>query len=182
MSVPQDPPLLTERLRLRRPVPSDATVYHRMWMERDPRVPAHRRLDSDGRPTVDDISRDLIAGESALESRHTGLLSIEIVETREVIGYCGLVGERAAGHMPELAFELLARFQGRGYATEAAEATIAWARACGIARLQATVWDWNTASRRVLEKLGFHDTGRVDKTLGDASSLVTELDLESQRE
>jgi hypothetical protein len=31
----------------------------------------------------------------------------------------------------------------------------------GYRRLWAGVWDWNVASRRVLEKLGFREAGRV---------------------
>ena len=33
-----------------------------------------------------------------------------------------------------------------------------WARRTGHARLRATVWDWNTASRHVLAKVGFVET------------------------
>ncbi len=61
---------------------------------------------------------------------------------------------------PELAFELLRQAWGRGYATEAAWAVLEWARSSGHERLWATVWDWNTASRRVLAKLGFTETVR----------------------
>ncbi|WP_344049654.1 GNAT family N-acetyltransferase [Microbacterium aoyamense] len=162
---------------MRRARPPDASVYHQLWTERDPRVPAHRQLDDDGRPTVDDIARDLAARQGDSESRFAKLLTVEVRETGQVIGYCGLVIDDTAGAEPELAFELLAAFHGHGYATEAAEAAIGWARTCGVTRLQATVWDWNVASRRVLEKLGFHETGRIDRTLGTATSLITELDL-----
>lgn len=39
-----------------------------------------------------------------------------------------------------------------------------WAGAAGYRRLWAGVWSWNTASRRVLQKLGFHEVGRVDES------------------
>ena len=78
-----------------------------------------------------------------------------------MIGYCGLVDTgRGADDEPELAFELLRRTWGQGYATEASLAVLDWARSSGHERLWATVWDWNTASRRVLAKLGFTETGR----------------------
>jgi [ribosomal protein S5]-alanine N-acetyltransferase len=56
---------------------------------------------------------------------------------------------------------LLRAAQGRGYATEAGRAVIAWACATGQPRLWATVWDWNVASRKVLRKLEFRETSEV---------------------
>ena len=92
-----------------------------------------------------------------------GLLAVERKAAGDVIGYCGLVDSgRAAAGEPELAFELLRRVWGQGYATEAALAVLDWARSLGYERLWATVWDWNTASRRVLAKVGFTATGRCE--------------------
>nr|WP_199582691.1 GNAT family N-acetyltransferase [Blastococcus sp. TF02-9] len=83
--------------------------------------------------------------------------------TRDVVGYCGLIDSgRGADGQLELAFELLRRVWGQGYATEASWAVVDRARSSGYGRLWATVWDWNTASRRVLAKLGFTETGRRD--------------------
>ncbi len=91
------------------------------------------------------------------------MLAVERKGTGDVIGYCGLVDSEAGpASEPELAFELLRRVWGQGYATEAASAVLDWARASGRERLWATVWDWNTASRRVLAKLGFTETGRTE--------------------
>ena len=39
------------------------------------------------------------------------------------------------------------------------------------------MWDWNVASLRVLEKLGFRDTGEVERTSEHGSSLVTVREL-----
>jgi hypothetical protein len=36
-----------------------------------------------------------------------------------------------------------------------------------------TVWDWNVASRRVLEKLGFRETGRVERDAVYGDTLLT---------
>src|SRR5690606_4609154 len=58
--------LRTRRLVLRRQEARDAAVFHQLWTERDPRVPAHRRLDAYGHPTVDEIAAH-IAGERAVE-------------------------------------------------------------------------------------------------------------------
>lgn len=150
--------LKTARLVLRPRLEDEAAVFRQLWVERDPRVPARRRIDDDGRPTVEDVAAQLRD-----ESLATGLtvLAVEVRGTGEVIGYCGLfaVDERPPDE-PELAYELLAAAHGRGYATEAARAVVDWARDHGHPRLWADVWDWNTPSRRVLEKLGFTEVER----------------------
>jgi ribosomal-protein-alanine N-acetyltransferase len=64
-----------------------------------------------------------------------------------------------------------------GYATEAGLAVITWAGEAGYRRLWAGVWDWNVASRRVLEKLGFRDTGRVSPETVYGRSLLTVLEF-----
>ena len=150
--------LETARLVLRRREVADAAVLHRLWSERDPRVPARRRLDADGRPTLEDLG-EVIRRETA--SSGLGVLSVVRREEGDVVGYCGLfaVDERPADE-PELAYELLAAVHGNGYATEAARAVVDWSREAGLARLWADVWAWNAASLRVLEKLGFRELGR----------------------
>ncbi|KMM47207.1 GNAT family acetyltransferase [Cellulomonas sp. A375-1] len=146
--------LETERLVLRPRQVDEAATYRRLWTERDLRVPQHRRIDAEGRPTVAEIAGRL--------KEEPGLLAVHRRDTAEVIGYCGLTGSGSASpDERELAFELLRSAHGRGYATEAGGAVVAWAREAGYPRLWATVWDWNVASRRVLEKLGFHETGAV---------------------
>ena len=45
-------------------------------------------------------------------------------------------------------------------------AVLDWARTAGHQRLWATVWDWNTASRRVLAKLGFAEIERQETVHG----------------
>lgn len=67
---------------------------------------------------------------------------------------------------PELAFELLRRSWGQGYATEASWAVLDWATSSGHEQLWASVWEWNTASRRVLEKVGFVETAREEGAHG----------------
>ncbi|WP_307861016.1 GNAT family N-acetyltransferase [Microbacterium sp. SD291] len=102
------------------------------------------------------------------------LLTVLRKDTLDAIGYCGLVfhGTGSAGE-PEIAFELLRAAHGRGHATEAATAVISWAEKSGHPRLWASVWDWNIASRRVLEKLGFQDSGRSDLLGQHGRSLIT---------
>lgn len=167
--------LTTRRLMLRRQREADAAVFRQLWTERDPRVPAHRRLDADGRPTETDIAARIRAERDA-----EGPQLLTVVRRNEagVIGYCGLVAtEHGEPDDVELAFELLSNVHSQGYATEAGEAVIARAASLGHARLWASVWDWNHASRRVLEKLGFRDSGRINRDSVHGRSLLTVRDL-----
>ena len=89
------------------------------------------------------------------------------------------------GH--ELGYWLTPDAWGRGYATEAGQAVIAMARhALGIRRLTASHFVDNPASGRVLAKLGFRPTGRVEPRTsrgrsGEAPAVLFELDLDDDR-
>jgi len=152
--------LETDRLLLRPWRVSEAVVQRELWTERDPRVPPHRRIGPDDRPSVNDIEDWIRRNQPA---RTLGLLAMERKYSRDLIGYCGLIdnGHGPDGE-PELAFELLRRVWRQGYATEASWAVLSWAQTSGHGRLWATVRDWNVASRRVLAKLGFTETDRVE--------------------
>lgn len=157
----------TDRLVLRRPSAEDATVRRQLWTERDPRVPPHRRIGPDGRPTVEDIAASLRPEQ---QDPKTGLLTIMRTYESDAIGYCGLIFDgRGPQDEPEMAYELLRRAQGFGYATEAARGVLEWAAKAGYRRVWAGVRRWNGASLRVLQKLAFVDTGQdeLDADYGD---------------
>ncbi len=167
--------LETERLLLRPWRVGEAAVQHELWTERDPRVPAHRRIGPDGRPSVEDCA-EWIRGTH--RQPPPGLLAIERKDAGDVIGYCGLIGGAGAlPDEPELAYELLRRVHGHGYATEAAQEIVRWATAAGHSRLRAGVREWNGASRRVLAKLGFVESGRIVSDAAHGDSLLFVLPL-----
>ncbi|MEU4678417.1 GNAT family N-acetyltransferase [Micromonospora sp. NPDC023737] len=160
----------TERLLLRPWRVAEAVVQRELWAERDPRVPSHRRIDADGHPTLAELEDSIRTN----QLWSTGLLAVERKAAHDVIGYCGLVDSgRGSDGEPELAFELLRRVWCQGYATEAALAVLDWARSSGYERLWATVWDWNTASRRVLAKVGFTETERKEVDPVHGTTLFT---------
>ena len=163
--------LETDRLILRRSTVSEAAVYRQLWTERDLRVPPHRRINSEGRPAVEDIAAQIRAER---QKPGPGLLAVERKGTADVIGYCGLIihGNGSPGE-PELAYELLRTARGCGYATEAGQAVVTWADEAGYRRLWARVWDWNTASRRVLDKLGFRAASRPAPGSAHGHNLLT---------
>jgi ribosomal-protein-alanine N-acetyltransferase len=81
-----------------------------------------------------------------------------------------VIGEVGAGRLPDFGFMIHPDFWGRGFATEASIAFIAHAfRNTAASELLADVDPRNTASLRVLARLGFTETGRASNTflLGD---------------
>lgn len=69
------------------------------------------------------------------------------------------------GELPELGYWLGEPYWGRGYATEAAQAVVAAARAAGYTALRSRALLANTASRGVLRKAGFDELGEsMDKS------------------
>ena len=162
--------LETGRLLLRPWRVAEAVVLRELWTERDPRVPPHRRIDANGHPTVTDLEEWIRTHQPS----SIGLLAVERKAARDVIGYCGLIDSgRGSDGEPELAFELLRRVWRQGYATEASLAVLDWARSSGYERLWARVREWNTASRRVLAKVGFTETERKELDAVYGNSLFT---------
>ena len=75
------------------------------------------------------------------------------------------IGEVGAGKLPEFGFMLHPSYWGRGIATEAARAFIAYAfETTSTDRLTADVDPRNAASLGVLRNLGFTVTGTAEKT------------------
>ncbi|MFE1646519.1 GNAT family N-acetyltransferase [Microbacterium sp. P01] len=165
----------TERLVLRTWRIDDAAFHRQLWAERDPRVPAHRRLTRDGHPRVVELEARL-RGYTQVPA--PGLLVVQRRGSETPLGYCGLI-DSSVGRPgePELAFEFLRAFWNLGYATEAGGAIVEEARMLGYTHLVSTVRAWNTASLRVLDKLGFVDTGEQedDEVHGDSLLLRKRL-------
>jgi RimJ/RimL family protein N-acetyltransferase len=119
--------------------------------------------------SVEDERERLDAQRATFEERGFGLYAIELADTDEPVGYCGLIVGRASAAQPELAYELLRGHVGAGYATEAASAVADAAFDAGYPVLWATVETWNAPSFGVLRKLGFTPTRRVS---GDAGKVL----------
>lgn len=151
--------LTTKRLRLRPWADSDVDEYRALVTERGKGVPNPAHI------------REQIATQLA-STAETGLALLPICRRLEgdFIGYCGLIVGRSSVDEPEIAYELLQRARGRGYATEAGRAVLVAASRTGRTRVWATVGSWNTPSFRVLEKLGF-ERDRVT-TEDDAGEVV----------
>jgi RimJ/RimL family protein N-acetyltransferase len=79
-----------------------------------------------------------------------------------LIGMCGFTGPPDSDGAVEIAYSIAPAYQGKGYATEAAHALVAYANNDGRVRtIRAHTLPQVNASTRVLEKCGFKKTGEV---------------------
>ena len=140
--------LTTDRLMMRPFSVDDAPLHAEMISERGPGARHYGATVAAVEQIIGRLLRE--AAEHGF-----GLYVLERVDDAGFIGYCGLIVGRGSISEPEIAYELLSQFRGRGYATEAASAVVEATRATGRRRLVATVGPANAASFRVLEKVGF---------------------------
>ena len=83
-----------------------------------------------------------------------GRFAVELKETGKVIGFCG-IKYLPEIDLPEVGYRYLKEYWGRGIGTEAAKASVEFARQdLKLKKLIALIDPENTASIRVAEKLG----------------------------
>lgn len=145
--------MLTARLRLRALSEGDLDELHRVY--------SHSLVE----PWIGHHTRDRVADELRMHitnqaERGWAFWAVEERATRRFLGDCGLQLLDRHGPEIELGYDLHPDAWGRGFATEAARATVdaAFDR-LGLKRLLAVVKPHHAASRRVLEKTGFTQTG-----------------------
>jgi RimJ/RimL family protein N-acetyltransferase len=97
-------------------------------------------------------------------------------EDSTVIGSCGFHGPPKAVGRAEIGYTVFQRFRSRGYATEAAQGLIEWARHTGERTIFASAVPTNGPSLAVLHRLGFRHTGEQMDEI-DGRELVFELGL-----
>ena len=142
----------TPRLRLRELTEDDAAFILELVNE-----PGWLRFIGDRKVHSLEDARGYVArGPAASYAKHGfGLWAVDLRETGERLGICGLIRRDSLPHA-DRGFAFLARHHGHGYAREAAAAAVALAREpFGLARLLAITDPDNTASRAVLEHVGF---------------------------
>lgn len=154
----------TERLTLRIRDERDAEWYRELVGERGEEM-----------PTLEEATARLARYRDLTTGTGIGALAICRRAEGDAIGYCALIVGRASLDEPEIAYELLRRFHGHGYATEAAQALVAAAAATGRRRLWSTVGAWNAPSLRVLERIGFRRDHTVTDDRGEVVYLVRDL-------
>lgn len=161
---PMELHLQTDRLVMRPWSANDAARLRELHAER-----------GSGMPSLAETQRIIGAQLAGTEDTGIALLPIRLRGESDFIGYCGLIIGRASLDEPEIAYELFESAHGRGFATEAARAVVEAAAATGRTRLWSTVRTWNTASFRVLEKLGFERDHVTTDERGDLVWLTRAL-------
>lgn len=107
--------------------------------------------------TLRDAERYIDDGPVAMYARlGFGLYLVELTQTLEPVGLCGLI-QRDALEDVDLGFAFLPGHRGKGYALESAAAVMDYARTVvGRSRIVAILSRDNQRSRKLLEKLGFN--------------------------
>jgi RimJ/RimL family protein N-acetyltransferase len=106
-------------------------------------------------PMTEEAARDWIERRTSPDQH---VFAILLANSGEFIGSIGLGGER---EMPFVGYWIGRPYWNRGYATEAVQGVIEYARWLGIPALQADTFPNNPASARVLAKSGFVSAGRI---------------------
>jgi RimJ/RimL family protein N-acetyltransferase len=146
----------TERLTLRHLEEEDAPFVLRQVNE-----PSWLRFIGDrGVRNLADARRFVRDGPQASYARHGyGVWCVVEKASGEPVGICGFV-RRDALPEADVGFAFLPEAWGKGYATESARAAIALGRSRhGLRRVIAITTEDNSASRRVLDRLGFAPAG-----------------------
>jgi RimJ/RimL family protein N-acetyltransferase len=159
-SVPGRATLETRRLVLSPMAKRDLASFHRQWNDAE----VGRYL-WDGKPVpMETVEAVLAASDDAFTTSGYGLWSLRLrqsVDAAEPLGFSGLrVPEGQAA--PELLFALDRSCWSRGFAAEASAEVLRWALGrLGHPVVTAAANPGNTASHRVLLRLGFTRTGLV---------------------
>lgn len=146
--------LTTPRLTLRRARMTDAEALHRVFT--DPRAMRYW-----SEPPHQSLARSREWLQSMVDAPADSADDFVIVHEGAVVGKCG------AWRLPEIGYILAPGLWGRGLAREALSAVIAhlFAAHPGLTQLTAEVDPRNAASLGLLARLGFHETGRAERTM-----------------
>jgi RimJ/RimL family protein N-acetyltransferase len=154
----EPPPIVTDRLILRAPRMSDLAASSAMWA--DPVVTRY----IGGRPfTEEEVWTRMLRYVGLWSWLGFGYWAVEDKESGEFVGEAGFADFKremrpSIRGMPELGWAFAPRVHGRGFATEAVQAALAW----GISHIESdrTVCIINPDNRqslRVAEKCGFRE-------------------------
>ena len=158
-------PLLTERLRLRRSVPEDADAISAY--RSDPEV---NRTQGWERTDPESVRADIsqMAGRAPGETGGWVQFSVEERDGGRLVGDVGISPADGEPGVIKVGYTMSPAFQGRGYATEAVGALVAYAfDALGADVVRAYADADNTPSIRVAEKKGMRLIDRFEHREGD---------------
>ena len=141
----------TDRLVMRRFSMTDVEPMHRLLS--DPRATRYWST-----PPHDSVEQSEAWVRSEVESPP------ELIDDFVVTLDGGVIGKLGCFRLPEIGFLFDPATWGQGYASEAMLAFIEHRRASGGTELTADVDPRNTRSMRLLQRAGFVETGRAERT------------------
>lgn len=148
--------LSTVRLTLRPFAPQDAESCLRNWAA-DEEI--YRYLSAQPQ-TADEVREWLSSANEAYADPCTYYWAIEETHSGEVVGELFVDNFGTSSRWCEMDWKIGTAFQGKGYAAEAARAAIEYLiREVGFHRIEAKCCTENTASERVMQKLGMNKEG-----------------------
>ncbi len=151
--------LRTPRLLLRDFVPGDWPAV--LAYQQDPRYLRYYAWTERTPEAVQEFVGWFLAQQQA-QPRLKFQFAVTLAATGELIGNCGVRKESADALEASLGYELAPDHWGKGYATEAARAVLAFGFArLGAHRITAECVAENAASAHVLTKIGFQLEGRL---------------------
>ncbi len=156
--VPRMPlPIETERLVIRSFETTDAPALHeRVFGDAD----VMRFIPRGASTSVERTRAAIDRFKSHERDNGFALWAVELRESGELIGDCGLFLVEGRGPEVEVAYHLAKAWWGQGYASEAARACIEFGfRECGLREIIAICFPEHAASRRVMEKAGMRFVG-----------------------
>jgi len=168
------PTLDTKRLILRRIYPADAGALFAVL--RDEQVTEY--YDDDAFTEVSQASDQIEAWERAYQNRSAVRWGITQKDGGQLIGTCGYYGFHSWYLRAAIGYELSREYWRQGIMTEAVSALIEYGiDELGLNRIQALVMPGNTASIRLLEKLGFQNEGLLKEYEKWGSKGLVDLDM-----
>ncbi len=148
--------LVTERLVLRRPVAADAIDIYAYACD----LEVTQYMDWQTHQAIEDTAEFLAECDRCWASGEEFCWVVTVKPENRAIG---TIACRVEANQADFGYVLHRHYWGQGYATEAAQAVVAWISSLpGIARIWATCDVENLASARVLEKCGLCRTEAID--------------------
>ena len=149
----------TDRLILREFVPDDWSAV--LAYQREPRFLHYYSWENRSEAEVRDFVKMFI-DQQAETPRREFQLAIALADDNLVIGNCGIRRKPDNDWDADIGYELAPELWGQGYATEAALAMVRFGfQELELHRISAWCIAENTASARVLEKVGLRLEGRL---------------------
>ena len=110
-----------------------------------------------------------------------GLYLVELQETHESMGICGLIRRNTLSDV-DIGYAFLPPYRGQGYALEAARAVVEYARGTmQLPRLLAITSPENNASNALLEKIGMRFDKMVYLTPEDTGTRLYRMTLDDPK-